>query len=518
MGDVTPRMPSHGDGLATSFREFVAALGAGDPRVVERFFAPGEQTLLVRRGGMVVGFAEVLEAVRAEPLADPGHLLQTHLREIGPDGTLVTAAHRSASGGEGVMGLLWERTEQGWRIAAAHLVGPEPALDRAVWCEVGDPLAPALGSGPLDGLTLAVAENVHLAGRPVGIGCPGARPYPASADRTAPVLLALQQAGVRTTGRARIEELGIGDTGDHHAGLPRNVRAPGRLPGGATCGPVAAVALGQSDVGLGLDSGGSLLLPAANQGVLGLRTTHGAVSVEGIVPTAPSLDAVGWVARDAEVLARVADVLLPERGRRRVDEVILVPEVLALADPDVAAAIQAVVDRWDASLAPLRMLHHGAEVLADWAATCRDVRHLEVAERHADWVDEAGVQLGAEASVALRSGRSMDRAQAGLVRRRQAAARAAVAELLGNAVLVLPTAATVAPSRSDAGGPGRRGRDRTRHLLAVSAAGGLPAISLPLATRRRLPCGLALVGPVGSDHALVGLARRLADAGVLAAT
>lgn len=104
----------------------------------------------------------------------------------------------------------------------------------------------------------------------------------------------------------------------------------------------------------------------------------------------------------------------------------------------------------------------------------------------------------------------MDTAQRRHALRAQATARAAIAELVGNGVLMLPTTATVAPTRDRTGAAARRGRERTRQLLAVATVGGLPAVTVPLSTRRRLPCGLALVGPVGSDHALADLARRLA--------
>lgn len=80
-------------------------------------------------------------------------------------------------------------------------------------------------------------------------------------------------------------------------------------------------------------------------------------------------------------------------------------------------------------------------------------------------------------------------------------------------MLLLPTTATVAPSRASADGPADPGRPRTDRLLAVASIGGLPAVTLPLQTRHRLPCGAALVGPAGSDHAVVDLARRLVRAG-----
>lgn len=503
-------MPRHGDGLAATFREFVAALDAGDTRGVESFFVPGDQTLLVRHGTMVVGFADVVEAVRVEPLPAPGRLVQSHLREIGPEGTLVTAAYRPISGGQGVMTLLWQQIAEGWRISSAHLAVPGPAVDPAVWREAGAPLAPPLGNGPLTGMAVAAAENIRLGDRACSLGGFAEPLDPTPIEGTAPALASLQHAGAAVVGLARIGELGTDDTGRHPGGLPRNVRAPNRVPGGATCGPASAVAVGQADLGLGLDTAGSLLVPAAYQGLYGLRTTHGLVAAEGIALVAPSLDVVGWVGRDPELMERVAEVLLPERGRRRIDEVLVAPELLGLADPDVAGAVSQLVDRWDSGIAPLRMIHHDADLLADWAVACSEVRQLELADLCADWAEEQSVPPGSQVAAALRSGSAMDEAQRRRARRAQAAARAAVAELVGNGVLLLPTTATVAPSRASAPATGWQ---RTHRLLAVASIGGLPAVTLPLQTRHRLPCGAALVGPAGSDHALVGLARRLARAG-----
>lgn len=509
---MPPRKPSHDAGLAPSFRGFVAALQAGETRLVETYFVPGDQTILVRHGGMVVGFAAVVAAVRAEPLSAPGRLVQSHLREIGPDGTLITATHRTASGGQGVMTLLWQRTpDQGWRIASAHLEEPERALDPAVWQEAGSPLLPALGSGALDGLTIAVADVVRVAGHRAG---PAAGAVPA--DRTAQALAELQQAGAAVVGLARTEGLGVGDTGQHTAGMPRNARAADRVPGGAMSGPTAAVALGQADLALGPDTGGSLLLPACYQGLAALRTSHGLVPLEGVAAIAPTFDTLGWAARDLQVLAAAAEVLLPRAGRRTVDEVLVAPALLGLADPDVRRAVEAVVERWDGSLLPMRMVDQETTRLEDWAGTYRDVRNAELADRYGAWASGHPEELGPEATAAIRSGQAMDTAQRRRAVRAQAAARAAVAELAGNGVLLVPTTATVAPTRDGTGAAARRGRERTRQLLAVATVGGLPAVTLPLTTRRRLPCGLSLVGPVGSDHALVDLAGRLVGGGLTA--
>lgn len=462
---------------------------------------------------MVVGFQQISEAVRSEPLPAPGRLVQTHVREIGSDGTLVTAAHLTDDGGRGVMTLLWERTPEGWRVACAQLDEPDPAIDTSVWRQVGNPLQAATGSGPLDGVGMAVADLFQLAGHQVGAGSPAALAVAEHAVRTAPVVEELEAAGAAVTGLAQVDELGLGDTGMHPYGTPRNARANDRLPGGAMSGVAAAVALGQAEVGLGLDTGGSLLLPASYQGLFGLRTTYGLVQVEGVAGVAPSFDTVGWVTRDVDLLGTLAEVLLPEAGRRGVAEVLVSEDLVGIADPDVARAIQAVTDRWDSTVLPLRMVRSERSALEGWADSYLDVRNIEVAAQRGDLVEARAADLGTEVVSAVRAGRAMDDSRRRRAYRAQAAARAAVAELIGDGVLLLPTTATVAPVRDRGGAAARRGRRRTLQLGALPAVGGLPTLTVPLATRRRLACGLSLVGPVGSDHALVALARALVGAG-----
>lgn len=502
-------MPSHDAGLAPMFREFLAALGAGDPRLVERFFVPGEQTLLGRGGGMVVGFAQVVEAVRADPLPAIEGLVQTHMREIGPEGTLITVTHRAPGGGRGVMTLLWERTPDGWRIASAHVDTPVPAVDARIWREAGTPLVGPTGPGALDGLGIALADVIRVAGHRTALGSAAVLAADVPAPASAAVVEAILQAGARIVGLARVDELTLGTTGAGPAGMPVNVRAVDRIPGGSMSGPTAAVAQGQADIAVGTDSGGSLLAPACYQGLFALRTTHGLVPTDGVTTVAPSLDTIAWATRDLGTLATVAETLLPAAGRREPDEVLLCPELLELADPDVVRAVEAVTGRWDSELAPMRLVALSRSTLAGWGDTLRDVRDLEAAVRFGDWALAGPQPLEPETAAVLRAGRAVLADGAERVRRAQAAARAAIAEAVGNGVLIVPTTATVAPTRDLGGAAGRRGRQRSAQLAAIAPLGGLPTLTVPLLTRRRLPVGLSLIGPVGSDHALVALTRRL---------
>ena len=98
---------------------------------------------------------------------------------------------------------------------------------------------------------------------------------------------------------------------------PINPVCPDRLPGGSSSGSAVAVAAGLVDFALGTDTGGSVRVPANFVGLFGFRPSHGAISLDGVVPFAPSYDTVGWFARDAELLAQVGDALLPRAGPPR---------------------------------------------------------------------------------------------------------------------------------------------------------------------------------------------------------
>jgi amidase len=116
----------------------------------------------------------------------------------------------------------------------------------------------------------------------------------------------LLDAGAHVVGKAHTEEMAWSLTGENaHYGTPINVNAPGRVPGGSSSGSAAAVAAGLVDFAIGSDTGGSVRGPASYCGILGLRPTHGRISLDAVCPLAPSFDTCGWFARDAAVFERV---------------------------------------------------------------------------------------------------------------------------------------------------------------------------------------------------------------------
>ena len=321
------------DGLVEAFRAYERAVAERDTAALARFVAPGSSTLAGDPRGLLVG-SDAITAYAAAP--GPRRLVQTHVQVTDPDHALVVALTEHESGGRGQQTQLWARTHAGWVVTAAHTSEPAPALDTRVWRVVGDPLVPGTPGGPLSGESVAVKDVYAVAGHPVGGGNPAWEAAAPIERGDAKAVLGLVEAGADLRGIARTDEMAWSLFGTNpHYGAPPNPRAPYRVPGGSSSGPASAVSLGHATIGLGTDTGGSVRVPAAYQGLYGVRTTHGAIGTHGVLALAPSFDTVGWLTRDADLLALVGDVLLPDSTARGSSELVLVPELLDLAEPDV---------------------------------------------------------------------------------------------------------------------------------------------------------------------------------------
>ena len=384
--------------------------------------------------------------------------------------------------------------------------------DPRVWRLRGDPLVRGAADGPLVGEQVAVKDLYAVAGHAVGAGNPAWLEAAATEDAHAWAVGRLLDAGADVAGIARTDEFAysLAGTNAHH-GTPPNPRAPGRIPGGSSSGSATAVSLGEASIGLGTDTGGSVRVPAAYQGLWGIRTTHGAVPVEGLLPLAPSFDTVGWLTRDAALLRRVGEVLLPPRdaatGVSGGTDLVVVPGLLALATPEVAAATggwarerDAVAEEW-----PL-------EELGAWLAAFQRLQAWEAWRSDGDWLAGRLDTLGADVRARFENASRVTEGQARESRAAVAAARSVVRDLVGDRVLALPSASSVAPETGPRQAEHLQAvRDATMRLTCLAGLGGLPAVSVPLATAAGLPCGVCLVAAPGRDLDLLTLAGDLSQ-------
>lgn len=487
-------------GLVEAFRAYERALMTNDLDALDRLFAPGDQTLRGDAAGLLVGH-DAISAFRSGRGGAPARrIVQTHVQEIDDDHALVVAVTELLTGGRGQQTQLWAHRDGAWVVTAAHVSVAAPALDTRVWRVVGDPLLPPTGTGGLDGETVAVKDVYAVEGQRVGAGNPTWLEQAEPEPRHARVVEELLAHGAALRGITRTDELAysLAGTNAHH-GTPPNPRAPHRVPGGSSSGSASAVSLGHATIGLGTDTGGSIRVPAAYQGLWGIRTTHGAVPRDGLLPLAPSFDTVGWLTRGPELLASVARVLLPE-APQPLGEVVTSAELVSLAQPDVAAAVRTIaaapVD-WPVALLP------------DWLGAMQALQAAEAWQVHGSWLADRMDSLGPDVRSRFERARSITPDVAAAAAEEVARARDAIRLLLGDRVLLLPSAPSVAPPLGD---PAALDvvRQATMQLTCLAGIGGLPAVSIPLRTAEGLPCGACLVGPAGSDRALIDLAAGLA--------
>ena len=144
-----------------------------------------------------------------------------------------------------------------------------------------------------DGPRVAIKDSIDIAGLPTRLASRAFANAPPAA-RHAAVVQRLLDAGCRLIGKTNMHELAYGVTGiNRFTGTPRNPLDAARIPGGSSSGSAVAVARGFADFALGTDTGGSIRIPAACCGIMGLKPTYGRVSRDGVHPAESSLDCVG---------------------------------------------------------------------------------------------------------------------------------------------------------------------------------------------------------------------------------
>lgn len=416
----------------------------------------------------------------------------------------------------------------------------------AVWRTKGDPLVAGADKGPLLGESVAVKDLFAVSGEPIGAGNPARLAEQRPQPRNAAAVQGLLSAGADVTGISQTDEFAFSMAGTNaHYGTPPNPAAPGHISGGSSNGSASAVALGEVSIGLGTDTAGSIRVPAAYQGLWGIRTTHGLVPRTGVQPLAESFDTVGWLTRSPQLLAAVAEVLIPGLvkmapsapsplgGMGTTGSIPAVPKgpvpweasrhlgglkvaegLFELAEPDVAAACRDLVARLEKSSGHGIETINGAvpEELAEWRRTLTVIQFWEAWANHGSWVSDHWEDMAADVGARFRAAAELTEAEETAARKRLSAIRESVRSWVGDGVLALPSAVSVAPLVEEVGigTPEIEDlRQRTLALTSLASLAGLPVVNVPTVTAEGLPTGLSLIGPSGSDKALIAYAAQL---------
>lgn len=376
---------------------------------------------------------------------------------------------------------------------------------------------------PLWGVPVAVKDNIDVAGMPTSAACPTHAYMPA---QSAPAVARLVAAGAIILGKTNLDQFATGLVGVRTPfPVPRNACAPDRVPGGSSSGSAVAVAQGLASLALGTDTAGSGRVPAALNGIVGLKPSIGAIPTRGVVPACPSLDCISVFALSVEDAWRGFAIMAGEDEADPWSRPIP-PADLATATPPRRLGIPRAADlhldgpeqraAWDASVSRLASLAVLEEVdLSPFLEVARLLYEgAFVAERDAAFgtlvPPEAmhpvtrRIVAGAARFTATDAFRSLHRLQALRLATRPVWARVDA--------LLLPTAPnfpTLAEVEADPIGPNARLGTYTNFVNLLDLA----ALAVP-GTRRPdgLPFGITLVGPRASDARLAALGMRIAAA------
>ncbi|PPD45843.1 MAG: amidase [Methylocystis sp.] len=365
----------------------------------------------------------------------------------------------------------------------------------------------AEGGGPLSGATFVVKENIDVAGQVSTNGHPHWAATHAPAKANASVVDKLVGAGARLVGKSHMDEMAYSLLGANpHFGAPINPAAQERHPGGSSSGSAVAAAAGLVSFAIGTDTAGSCRAPAAFCGVFGFRSTHGAIPMDGVVPLAPSLDALGWFARDLGQMAAIGDVLLPPDPRPGdYYEAVLLGDGFQGVETEFAAAAAPAVDelkdrQW-------REGKLGEDFFGTALSHFRNLQAHEAWATHGGWVESEHPAFGkgVEERFAIASKVTLDQKKAALDYRDEFCAK--IEGLIGGTgFLVMPTTPFRAPLLTESEEQLDAKRYQMMRLFMIASYCGLPQISMPLPTSDA-PVALSFVGRRGTDRALITLAQ-----------
>lgn len=380
-------------------------------------------------------------------------------------------------------------------------------------------------TGPLGGLAVSVKDNIDMAGVPTTCGSAAAFTHVPREDSA--VVAKLRGAGAALVGKVNLHEFAFGGTTQNlHHGPCRNPWDPARIPGGSSGGSGASVAAGFCEASLGSDTGGSIRIPAALNGVVGLRPTVGRVSNFGSTPVSPRFDTIGPLAHDAAVVAAVYEAIAGFDPRDALSARQPVHSFAAacargLAGLRIGVPRSFFFDDLDPDLG--RCLEEAMRVLARVGATvsattvegAREVQAqmtpmllADAADFHRERLRDEQSGLGADVRERMMIGTRVTGTEYAAAMRAKEAWTRRVHELFEtvDAVLV-PTVAFGAPLAEQSLAMIAATKDLTRFTFAWSFA-EVPALSVPCGfTRQGLPLGMQLVGPWWEEARLLAIAH-----------
>lgn len=369
----------------------------------------------------------------------------------------------------------------------------------------------AHGRGPLAGVPVAIKDLVATRGVRTTAGSRILRDWVPKRD--APIVRALKRAGAVVVGKTNTHEFAFGTTNDNpHYGATKNPWNPDLTTGGSSGGSAAAVAAGLVPIALGTDTAGSIRIPAALCGCVGLKPTYGLLPTRGIVPLATTLDTAGPLARTVDDARRALEALTGASYQEELPRPLRigVPAhyVFDRVDPEIEACVRDVLASLGATVREIEIPE-----LEGCGQTGLAIVRPEARAFHRRWFPARAAEYGPDVAQSLELASEISAQEYVEARaRRRVIGRAMRRALREVDLLAGPTVPILAFENRVAFEPILPGGELPRHALTrltyPFSLSRLPAISVPCGlSRTGLPIGLQLGAGPGREALLLAAAR-----------
>ncbi|MEU7057503.1 allophanate hydrolase [Streptomyces sp. NPDC046197] len=382
---------------------------------------------------------------------------------------------------------------------------------------------------PLAGLVVAVKDNIDVAGLPTTAGAPS---YAYEPQADAPAVARLRAAGAVVLGKTNLDQFATGLVGTRSPyGAVRNAWDAARISGGSSSGSAVAVALGVADIALGTDTAGSGRVPAALNGIIGVKPTKGLVPVTGVVPACYTLDCLTVFARDLQLARTAAEFVEgpdPADPLSRTGTQLPAPPARPRIAVPAGEHLNGMADGWreafDAAVA--RMANTGTEIVETDITPLLQAAELLyggafVAERYAavgahleKHRDLIGAGLDPTVAAIVLAGREKTAADWAADAARLAALGAAGRAVLDGCTALLTPTTTWHPTLDEVAADPVGANARLGRFTNFANLLDCASLAVPAGFVDGLPFGVMFTGPAFSDRALAALAERFANPGL----
>jgi aspartyl-tRNA(Asn)/glutamyl-tRNA(Gln) amidotransferase subunit A len=375
--------------------------------------------------------------------------------------------------------------------------------------------------GPLDGVPIAWKDLIDVEGATTTAGSALRRnDPPATAD--APIVANATAAGMVTLGKVNLTEFAYSGIGlNPHYGtpsLPHDLKTP-RAPGGSSSGSGTAVSWGLAPCAIGSDTGGSVRIPSAFNGITGFKTSEGRISKEGVVPLSVTLDTIGPLAHSVEdcvlldAVLRGAQPSMPSQPTLA-DIRLVVPENVMLAELDPAVAENFLASLEALGRAGVTIEHRRLPLLDEVVEMTKRHGTLIAAEAYAHYHDmlesDAAKDVDRRVVARMMMGKTMTKDDVQTIRDTRQQLADNLRESLGKAFLAMPTVPHTSPAIAPLEADDELFHKVNLKTLRNTSIGnilGTPGVAMPNgADRKGLPTSLLISALAGDDDRLLAAA------------